>query len=435
MRGKVLMAADIDGAFDAGVSMTSSLFLKDSSHRTVMPVFGRTAGTGFAGFAGAADFIMVPDPASFQVLPWAESTGWLLCDAYFPDGTPVPFATRQILQRALDRLAERDMAFVAGLEVEFHLFRLDDPKLSLGESGQPGTPPAVSLTHQGYNYLTEQRYDRVSPLLDILRQTIQALGLNLRSMEIEFGPAQVEFVFRPGIGMAPADGMILFRNAVKQVARRHGYHASFMCRPQIPNVCSSGWHLHQSLRSRQDGANLFSTAGEAAPLSALGMHYMAGLLRDAPACAAFSTPTINGYKRYRPLSLAPDRAVWGIDNRGVMLRVLGGGASQAARIENRIGEPAANPYLYFASQIAAGLAGVDDSLDPGPSADTPYETTAAFLPTSLDQALAALDGSTRMRAAFGDVFVDYLLHIKRAELARYHAEVSAWEQREYFDLF
>jgi glutamine synthetase len=118
-----------------------------------------------------------------------------------------------------------------------------------------------------------------------------------------------------------------------------------------------------------------------------------------------------------------------------MLRVLGGPASQAARIENRIGEPAANPYLYLASQIAGGLAGIDDTLDPGPSADTPYEAAAPLLPRGLEQALAALDGSARMRAAFGDVFVDYLLHIKRAELARHHAEVSAWEQREYFDLF
>jgi glutamine synthetase len=435
VRGKVLMASEVEAAFESGVSMTSSLFLKDSSHRTVMPVFGRNAGTGIAGFQGAADFLMVPDPATFQILPWAERTGWLLCDAYFPDGSPVPYATRSILRHALDRLAGRGMAFVAGLEVEFHLFKLDDPMLSLGDSGQPGTPPAVSLTHHGYNYLTEQRYDRLGPLLEILRQNIQALGLNLRSMEIEYGPSQVEFVFHPGVGMAPADGMILFRNAVKQVARRHGYHASFMCRPQIPNVCSSGWHLHQSLRSSADGVNLFSAAAGDAPLSALGMQYLAGLLRDAPACAAFSTPTINGYKRYRPHSLAPDRAIWGIDNRGVMLRVLGGPASQAARIENRIGEPAANPYLYLASQIAGGLAGIDDTLDPGPSADTPYEAAAPLLPRGLEQALAALDGSARMRAAFGDVFVDYLLHIKRAELARHHAEVSAWEQREYFDLF
>lgn len=158
-------------------------------------------------------------------------------------------------------------------------------------------------------------------------------------MEMEYGPSQVEFVFEADTGLSPADDMIMFRNAVKQVCRRHGYHATFMCRPQIPNVCSSGWHLHQSLRAADTGANLFTSVTPDQPLSPLGMHYLGGLLRDAAAAAPFSTPTINGYKRYQPLSLAPDRAIWGIDNRGVMLRVVGGPGSKAARVENRVGEP------------------------------------------------------------------------------------------------
>ena len=119
--------------------------------------------------------------------------------------------------------------------------------------------------------------------------------------------------------------------------------------------------------------------------------YLAGLLAHARASAVFTTPTINGYKRYRTYSLAPDRAIWGRDNRGVMIRVLGGPNDAATRLENRIGEPAANPYLYMASQILSGLDGVDRKLDPGPSADTPYETKAALLPKTLREAVFALD--------------------------------------------
>src|SRR5207302_10114102 len=120
--------------------------------------------------------------------------------------------------------------------------------------------------------------------------------------------------------------------------------------------------------------------------SPLAHHFLAGLLAHARAAAAFTTPTINGYKRYRSYTLAPDRAIWGRDNRGVMIRALGGAGDAATRLENRVGEPAANPYLYLASQIVTGLDGVERSLDPGPSADTPYETQMPLLPKTLEEA-------------------------------------------------
>ena len=162
---------------------------------------------------------------------------------------------------------------------------------------------------------------------------------------------------------------------------------------------------------------------------------MAGLLTHARAAAAFTTPTINGYKRYRSYSLAPDRAVWGRDNRGVLIRVLGGPGDNASRLENRVGEPAANPYLYMAAQIYTGLDGMERMLDPGPSADTPYEAQAPELPKSLDEALRALRNDTCLTDGFGRPFIDYYLRIKDAEIARYQAEVTEWEQREYFELF
>ena len=228
--------------------------------------------------------------------------------------------------------------------------------------------------------------------------------------------------------------MVLFRSAVKQVAQRNGYHATFMCRPKLPNVMSSGWHLHQSLKDRKTGANAFVDR-QASRCRRVGRHYMAGLLDHARAAAAFSTPTLNGYKRYRPFSLAPDRAIWGRDNRGVMVRVLGGPGDPATHLENRVGEPAANPYLYMASQVVCGLDGMTRKLDPGPSADTPYETKAPLLPRSLDEALAALRDDKALRAGFGDFFVDYYLKLKQAEIDRFNAEVSDWEQREYFSTF
>jgi glutamine synthetase len=173
--------------------------------------------------------------------------------------------------------------------------------------------------------------------------------------------------------------------------------------------------------------------GEA--LSGFGKQYLAGLLAHARGSAVFTTPTINGYKRYRSYSLAPDRAIWGRDNRGVMIRVLGGADDPATRLENRIGEPAANPYLYMASQILSGLDGVDCNLDPGSSADTPYETKAESLPKSLREAVSALNDDAFFRKALGERFVDYYVHIKNAEIERFQAEVSDWEQREYFEMF
>jgi glutamine synthetase len=435
LRGKTLVASEALASLESGCTITTTMLAKDTSHRTVFPVFTAGGGFGMREMEGAADVLMVPDPASFRVLPWAPATGWLLCDVYFADGRPVPFATRHLYKSVLATLAKRGYDFVAGLEVEFHIFKLEDARMSPEDAGQPGQPPSVSLLSHGYQYLTEQRYDQMEPVLEIVRRDILALGLPLRSIEVEFGPSQCEFTFKPAVGLEPADNMILFRSAVKQICHRHGYHATFMCRPRLPNVFASGWHLHQSIVSRASGENAFATKESGEVLSAFGRGYLGGLLQHARACAVFSTPTINGYKRYRSYSLAPDRAIWGRDNRGVMVRVLGGGDDPATRLENRIGEPAANPYLYMASQILAGLDGVDRRLDPGPSADTPYETQASLLPKTLGEAVLALKEDAFFREALGGEFIDYYTHIKTSEIERFQADVSEWEHREYFEMF
>ncbi len=435
LRGKTLAAAEAARVMQDGCGAPSSLLLKDTANRTVFSAYSPGGGVGLSEMQGAADILMIPDPSTFKVLPWAPHTGWLLCDLRFTNGADVPFSTRDLFRRAIGRLSERGYGFVAGAELEFHLFRLKDPRLQPEDAGQPGAPPDVERVNQGYQYLSELRYDALDQALEPIRHALEGLGLPLVSLEIEYGPSQCEITFQPREGVEAADLVILARSAVKQAAARNGYHATFMCRPRIPNVVSSGWHLHQSLRHLATGANAFAGEAPEEALSGLGRAYLAGLLAHAPASTPFSTPTVNGYKRYRPYSNAPDRAIWGRDNRGAMVRVIGGGGSPATRLENRIGEPAANPYLYMATQILGGLDGVDRGLNPGPSADTPYETAAPMLPRSLEEALIALDASACLRQGLGDDFVDYWLRLKRAELDRFNAEVSDWEQREYFSLF
>jgi glutamine synthetase len=447
LRGKTIIAEDAPALMQAGVTMTTTLLAKDTAHKTAFPVFTPGGGFGMAEMQGAADFVMVPDPATFRVLPWtgnngAPNTGWLLCDIVFTNGKPVPFSTRQIFRDALAKLKAAGFDYLAGLEVEFHLFKLENPRLSPEDATWPPRAPEVSLLNQGYQYLTESRFDQIDAALEPIHRGVTALGLPLRSVEVELGPSQCEFTFRPQTGLDAADTMILFRAATKQIARRHGLLASFMCRPAQPNLFSSGWHLHQSLIERKTNRNAF-VGNVREGLSTTGLHFLAGLLEHAHAAAAFSTPTVNGYKRYRAYTLAPDRAIWARDNRGVMVRVLGQPGDPSTHLENCIGEPAANPYLYMASQIYAGLDGMVHKRDPGPSADTPYETKAAPLPDDLREALAALRASEMLRKAYGDTFVDYYAHLKEAEFARFKAEatevgtgrVTAWEQNEYFDLF
>jgi glutamine synthetase len=423
VRGKTLVAAEAVRALRAGVSCTATMVLKDLSGRTAFPIFN-------PGGDGAGDMVMVADPSMFRVLPWAPHSGWILCDLYRTDGTPHPFSTRTLLRRMLTRLADHGFVWRAGLEVEFHLFKYTNPLPRSDANPMPGPPPEVTPLNHGYQYLTELRYDSLDPLLEKLRLGLQGLGLPLRSLEVEFGPSQVEVTFGTSTGMAPADQMLLFRNATKQIFAREGYLASFMCRPQLPHVASSGWHLHHSIEDAS-GRPLFPHPEGFSPLA---RGWLGGLLRHAKAATAFSTPTINGYKRYRPNSMAPDHIVWAYDNRAAMVRVIGTGGDPATHFENRVGEPGANPYLYMASQIASGLDGIVAEVDPGPSADAPYRADAPVLPRTLLEAIGALRDSACFREAFGDEFIDYFVRLKEFEINRFLSEVTDWEQREYLEL-
>lgn len=434
LRGKTIVADKVDSLFRNGMAITSTLLLKDTSHRTVFSVWNEDGKGGAGELTGAGDVLLVPDPATFKVLPWSEHSGWLLCDVFFKDGRPYPFSSRGILRDAVNRLGKRGLDLVCGLEVEFYVFQMDQENLAHSDGGMPATPPQTSLLSHGYQYLTETRYDALEPVADELRRACQQLGMPVRSVEAEFGPSQFEFTFEPDSPMNHADTMMLFRSTVKQMCARMGLHATFMCRPKVDNGMASGWHLHQSIVDHATGRNMFMPE-PGQDLTPTASAWIAGLLDNAAESCLLTTPTVNGYKRYQPFQLAPDRVQWGRDNKGAMIRALIGEGDKASRIENRIAEPAANPYYYFASQILSGLDGLErGAVAPAPI-ERPYDNDSQILPKSLIAAIERFEGGQFYRRAISSEFVDYLTHIKRAEWDRYLMTVSEWEQREYFSLF
>jgi glutamine synthetase len=401
-------------------------------------VFSADTGVGVAGFSGAGDIVLVPDPRTFRVLPWAPRTGWILCDVHFPDGSPVPFCTRTILRNELTALAAQGYGMTVGAELEFHVFRTDETELGvehIGVPGRPGLARSSAPTTRGSQLLYEEGLDRMQPFVDALYSGLTLLDLPLRSIELEFGPSQFEITMEAGDAASIADAIVLARTAVRRIAAGLGLQATFMSRPQGADGASTGWHLHQSLTDLATGAHAFMPEAEGAALSLVGSSYLAGLLEHAAAAAAFTTPTVNGYKRYQPHSLAPDRVAWGVDNKGAMVRAVGGAGDPATRLENRSGEPAANPYLYIASQLISGMDGMERGLIPPAPTTDPYRTEAPALPASLGAAIDCLSADAAFRRALGDAVVDWYATIKRAEFARYLRHVSDWEQREYFDIF
>jgi glutamine synthetase len=452
LRGKTWVTSELAHAFAQGMGMVSTLMLKDTSDRTVYKVFEADVKHELPGFEGASNLMLLPDPSTFKILPWAEKTGWLLCQPWFPNGQVVPYDSRRILQAALEKLAAKGWGMRCGLEVEFHIYKLQDAEhgddADPAQAAWPGPAPAVSMIHPGYNLLNELWFDRAEPALRIVKQTAQDVGLPLLSLEIELGPSQVEAVFKATDALTAADNMVLFRSAVKQALRRAGYHATFMCRPPFENIMSSGWHLHQSLYDLQTNQNLFARttsqdiqeAQSLRPddachtLSKIGATYLAGLLTHGQGMTSLCTTTVNGFGRFKPNALAPQSILWGRDNRGAMLRVVGGPGDAGTRIENRMGEPAANPYLYMASQILAGLDGIENELTAPFATEAPYAESAERLPLTLGDALARLGDDPILSAGLGSDFVRYYQRIKQSEQSRFNdaEDKVEFQRREYF---
>lgn len=449
-RAKAVSVPAFLETLERGYNVNVATTTLDSANARAFAAFTRGGGMGLDEMTGSPNITIVPDPLTFRVLPWASGVGWVLCDEYFNSGAVYPFSTRHLLRAQVARLRDRGFDYRVGLEVEWYLCGVAEERLTDEHVGAPGVRGRPILTwpvEPGFSYHSESNLDLMQPVLSALVDAYRALGLPLRSVENEWGPGQVECTFDARDALGAADDLVLFRTATRQVCRRMGHFATFMCRPALKGYYASGWHLHQSLLDARTGDNAFMPRKGTAPLTALGRAFLGGLLKHAAASSAFATPTVNGYRRYKPNSLAPDRAGWGYDNRGAMVRVLGGAGDPATRLENRVGEPAASPYLYFATQLVAGMDGVAHELDPGPQDTDPYAAARAPLPKSLPDALDLLESSAVFRAALGDTFVDYFVKLKRNEAGRFLKwlqengvqdrpdEPTAWEHAEYFDFF
>jgi len=426
IRSKSMPAGHIQqGLQDISIGMVGTLMLKDTSDHTAFKVFEPSQFSQWseaARFANASNLVLKLDAAAvaprLHSLPWSPREAWLFAEPFFSDGAPVGLDTRRILQAAIAKLQTAGYAMRCGLEVEFHIYKIESAAEALDPETAtwPGSPARVSLLHPGYQLLSDAYSDRCHAPMEIVRQTALGLGLPLTSLEIEFGPSQFEAVFDVTDALTAADQMVLFTNGVRQALQRAGYHATFMCRPPFPNIMSSGWHLHQSLADAR--------TNKPTPVS---MHYLAGLIEHGRAMTALAAPTVSSYARYQPNVLAPHTVSWGIDSRAAMLRVL------PNRIENRVGEPMANPYLYIASQIYAGLDGLQAKL----AVPCENDPAAKPLPEDLGEALDALEADYVYCDGFGKDFIAYYCHIKRFEIARYGAadDKLAWLKSEYFNRF
>lgn len=424
LHAKTIPIDRLDAVVRDGIGMPGSMLAKDTGGRYAFGLWEPSGIATLDALVGAQDMVLLPDPSTFRTLPWVEGTGWILCDLYTTDARRLPLSTRALCARAADRLSDIGFRLVAGLEIEFQL--RDD-------SGEP--------VHPGWDLLAEGHADMVHDRLEPLRSGLTALGLAPRSVEVELGPGQIEMTFPPTDAISLADDAVLVRSALAQMARRNGMRAEFMCRPGT-GAFPSGWHLHQSVVD-DHGVNAFvpppadaTGADGSALLSDTGRYWVGGLLAHAPEACMLTTPTVNGYKRYRPDSVAPDRIAWSHQNRGAMLRVVGGPGDDATRVENRVGDPSANPYLYVASQLVAGADGLRRHIEPPPPTVEPYSVDAGpQLPRSLGEAVEAFENGRMFVEEWGEEVVAYLARLKGSEWARFLVSVTDWEQREYGDLF
>lgn len=448
LRSKVLSAAAFREALSNGLDMSPGPLIFDTGHALANDIFEAGGGLGLPELGGGGDFVLIPDPLTFRTIDVAGiPTGVILGDEYLRDGTPHPLSSRRVLHDLLERSATTDRHPVIGLELEFYVFRLLDPNTrgAVGGFGVQGSSPAVEVVNCGYQFNSDLFIADLLPVLaPACRMLRDELRLPMRSVEHESGPGQIEITFEPMDALAAADSMLLARAEVKRVLLRQGYLASFMAAPGLAGADPSGWHLHQSLVDGR-GENLFRSTNDEL-LSPLGTSYVAGLLDHGRAATPLAIPTVNGYRRLAPENiLSPDRLVWSHENRGALVRVVGEPRDRSSHVENRIGEPAANPYLYIASQCAAGCDGIDRA-GVWPAAAHPHDPDLPPVPADLGDAIKSLRESRFFRNLVGDPFLENLTALKMSEWNRYTAwraanadgteeGVSSWENDEYLMMF
>ena len=385
-------------------------------------------GASIEGFARVdeADMVAVPDPATFQLLPWRPSeraVARMLCDVRVPGGEPFEGDPRWVLKRTLARAAEHGLTFYVSPEIEFFYFR-----------DASGTEP---LDRGGYFDLTP--LDSGSDLRRETVLTLEEMGIGVALSHHEAAPSQHEIDLRYTDALSMADAIMTYRLVVKEVAMRHGVYATFMPKPQR-EVNGSGMHLQLSLFRGEE--NVFAGRDDALGLTPLARSFMAGLLAHAGEAMLVTNQWVNSYRRLVPGFEAPTHATWSTTNHADLLRVPRHTPENgvAARIEYRVPDPACNPYLAFAALLAAGLDGIErESALPEPldrdvrelEAEELAQRAIAPLPASLGEAITAFAGSDLLRETLGAHVFESLVANKRHEWAEYRSQVSAFELDRY----
>jgi glutamine synthetase len=366
---------------------------------------------------GYGDFAMVPDFATMRRVPWLEGTALVLCDVAWNDGTPVRPSPRQVLKAQVERARELGYEAMFGSELEFYLLKetFAEAHAKHYRDLTPSVPYILDY------HILATSYDE--PFIRTVRNGMHAAGIRVETSKGEAWPGQHEINFRFSDAITMADNHTIYKNGIKELAQQNGCSVTFMAKPDHTWIGSS-CHIHSSLW--EGGRNAFD--GE----PGVFRHYLAGQIANSAELAVFLAPTINSYKRYAVSSWAPTTLAWGYDNRTCGFRVVGHG--QGLRIENRIPGADANPYMAFAAVLAAGLDGIERALDPPALFEgNAYESEAPRFPSTLRDAVAALDSGTMARGALGDDVVDHYLNYARTEQQLFDRVVTEYERNRLFE--
>jgi glutamine synthetase len=366
---------------------------------------------------GYGDFHLLPDLSTLRRIPWLEGTALVLCDVAWEDGSPVVASPRQVLRAQVERARAHGLEPMVGSELEFYL--LKESYAEAHESHYRNLTPSVPYILDYHVLATTY----VEGLIRKIRNGMVGAGIPVESSKGEAWPGQHEINFRFADAVRMADNHVVYKNGAKEIAHQHGCSITFMAKPDHTWIGSS-CHVHTSLW--RDGENAFAGEDE------LFGRFLAGWIACARELALFLAPNVNSYKRYAAGSWAPTTLAWGRDNRTCGFRVVGHGGSK--RIETRIPGGDVNPYLAFAALVAAGLHGIEQGLElPPPLEGNAYESDAERFPSTLREAIAALEAGRMSRAAFGDEVVDHYLNYGRTEQRLFDEVVTCWERERLFE--
>lgn len=370
--------------------------------------------------AGLPDIVARPDIETLTRVPWEPGVAHVIADVFNPDGSPSAESPRYVLKNVIEKFSSIAGTPICGPELEFYVLQED-------ENSDSGWSRYGEMS--GNVYVSGLRGDPENVLLQTLRQ-LGEYDIEVVAANHEFSSGQFEINLWHSDAMDASDRAFRFKAAVKEMARARGKLATFMAKP-FNDEGGSGFHLHFSTQDA-DGNHLFDEPNGEHGLSKVAHHAIGGILKHAPALTALANPTINSYKRFGPDTLAPWLIDWGLDNRSAMVRIPPERGS-ASRLELRLGDASANPYLLTAATLAAAYLGIRDAIDPGePLVGYGYDPERSpMLPSSLCAALDALEADTEMREVLGEQFVATFLAYKRNEIERFNSFITDWEFREY----